>query len=290
MNTTALQTKQARASLPVKQDCYTHHVQTFRTWMSEKGHDDPLSCIADYFRDLNASQYKAATIRMKRQAVKNRLRLWADAAHLSMDESFHFERLMKRLDTDPDTKAPKTATAAVKQSKILTPAEIELCILKSKSRKQQLFIKYLFATGARVSELTSVEIRNCHTEAGFTYITVTGKGRKERELVIPAELYKEIRAHFRGEEYLFETAGGKPYRNGYVSGEIRKLTRRVLRKPMGAHSLRHSFATHKYEEMPHKLDAISRYLGHSSVSTTVNMYVHSDLSAEDLFGSRVIAI
>ena len=108
---------------------------------------------------------------------------------------------------------------------------------------------------------------------------------------IPAGLYAEIREHFRGEEYLFETAGGKPYRRGDITEQLRGLTKRATGRALGAHCFRHIFATRTIAKVgTEKITAVSAYLGHSSPSTTLKYYVHSELTDADLFGVEVASV
>ncbi len=55
----------------------------------------------------------------------------------------------------------------------------------------------------------------------------------------------------------------------------------MLGKRFSAHTLRHSFATTALEKT-RKIKALSVYLGHSSTSVTLDMYVHEEFSQEDL--------
>lgn len=270
--------------LPRRRDCYTAHVETFRTWCATFGHQDELQAVPAYFRALNQSGYKAGTIRMKMSAVKNRLRLMADSASLTMEQSWEFEQTLKRLNNDPETRPPKTQAVAVSSVKVLTEAEYNRVLLMARSVKQQLFARFLWATGCRVSELTGATLRRCTDYGTGVSITIMGKGRKERTVRIPSDLYHDIRDHFRGEEYLFETAGGKPYRRGYITEQLRRLTREATGRALGAHCFRHSFATRMIAQgSSEKITAVSRYLGHSSPSTTLKYYVHSELTDADLF-------
>ena len=275
--------------LPNKADCYSYHVSTYTDWMKRNGKDDPFDSVADYFRDLNQSHYAAGTVRMKRQAVINRLRLAADLQGLSMEKQFQFDKLLKRLNTDAETKAPKTASQAIGSAKVLTEGEFNRVLLKARSRKQQLFVRFLWQTGCRVSELCGAELRHCKREGSTVAVRVRGKGNKEREIKITAGLFDDIRAEFRGEEYLFETSGGKAYRRAYVSEQIAKLTKFAIGRRLSAHKLRHSFATRQIQQTG-KIAAVSQYLGHSSVSTTMAFYVHEELTDSDLFGAEVMTI
>lgn len=269
-------------------DCYTHHVRTFTRYMREKALTDPLRAVTEYFADLNRSKYAAGTIRMKRQAVKNRLRMLADSQQLDMQQHYQFERVMNKLDTDPNTKAPKTNGNRVGSSKVITEQEYNTLILKARSKRQTLFMRFLWQTGCRINELTTAERRNCKREGKTVAIRVMGKGRKERIVKITAELYDTIRDTFRGEVYLFETGNGRPYFNSYISNQIGKLTKHVLGRRCAAHCFRHSFAS-RHIERTKKISAVSHYLGHSSVSTTLSMYNHEELSDADLFGAEAIA-
>ncbi len=50
----------------------------------------------------------------------------------------------------------------------------------------------------------------------------------------------------------------------------------MLNRDISAHKLRHSFATIKIAKTG-KIKAVSEYLGHSSTSITLDMYVHEEL-------------
>ena len=67
----------------------------------------------------------------------------------------------------------------------------------------------------------------------------------------------------------------------YVSNQIAKLGRHILGRRISAHTFWHSFATRKIKETA-KIQAVSEYLGHSSVAITLSLYCHDELSEEDL--------
>jgi integrase/recombinase XerC/integrase/recombinase XerD len=141
----------------------------------------------------------------------------------------------------------------------------------------------MMTTACRVSELCGVKLRDCTVQDEKVFVRIMGKGRKERRVQIAKSLYDFIRETFRGEEWLFETKGGKPYHRNYVSNEVKKLGRDFLGKCISAHTLRHSRITHWVQNYPGSIDAISRYAGHSNVSITLGMYCHGQMSDEMLF-------
>jgi integrase len=268
-----------------KEDCYTYHVKTFTGWLRETGRVFDLDSVSEYFRELNRSNYTAGTIAMKRQAVKNRLRLLSD--QLDPSTAYRFERAMKRLDSDPDTKGPKKQRAAIGSSSVLSESEYHTVILRARSDRQRLFVRFLWQTGCRVSELAGARVGDCKRSGAAVDIRIVGKGRKERHVRITGDLYDQIRETFRGEEYLFETSTGKPYRRSYVSDQIGKLTERVIGRRLSAHKLRHSFATRMLRNTG-KLTAVSQYLGHSSTAITSDYYVHESLDDGELFGEAAL--
>ena len=139
----------------------------------------------------------------------------------------------------------------------------------------------LWVTGCRISEILGVKLAQCEQHGERVHIRIMGKGKKERYVWIPLVLYRRILATFGGTTYLFETSAGKPYSRSYVSNQIAKLGRAILGRRISAHTFRHSFATRKIRETG-KIQAVSEYLGHSSVAITLSLYCHDELSEEDL--------
>ncbi len=152
-------------------------------------------------------------------------------------------------------------------------------------------LRFLWVTGCRVAEMCNARLDRCEAAGSEVWITVTGKGRKERRVVLPRDLFDEVRSTFVGTVYLFEQTGREPLplNPTYVTNRIRGLGRKWLDRRVTAHTLRHSWATRKVQAYPGKLDAVSRQLGHSSPAITLAMYVHTNLDADELLddGDRV---
>lgn len=275
-----------RIQLIRRGDAYDHHVETFVRWMTDNSRTDAFASVSEYFAALNESTYKAGTIRIKRQAVKNRLRLMAESQGLDPQRQYELDLAMRRLDQDPATKAPKLNNAGVATSKVITEGEYERLIVGARSIRQQLFIQFLWETGCRVSEMIGARVANCTVEGSVVHVCVLGKGKKERVVRITSGLYRRIREVCAGEVFLFETSGGKPYDRSYISRQISKLAVHLLGRKISAHKLRHSFATRMISKT-HKISAVSKYLGHSSVSTTLGMYNHEQLDDVELLGIGV---
>jgi site-specific recombinase XerD len=64
-----------------------------------------------------------------------------------------------------------------------------------------------------------------------------------------------------------------------VQGAVKKITRQIdFGKKVSLHTLRHSYATHLLEACV-SLKAIQKYMGHSSLQTTM-IYLHLTETAE----------
>ena len=76
----------------------------------------------------------------------------------------------------------------------------------------------------------------------------------------------------KNNDKLFTQWNGKPMYNGTFGYWLKKFTKRNNLKPYTPHSFRHTFATLSLEENQ-PINAISKTLGHSNISTTSNIYI-----------------
>ena len=142
-------------------------------------------------------------------------------------------------------------------------------------------IELAYACGLRVSEVIALKVNQVNLEAG--YLTVVGKGRKERAVPIGTYARQRVLAYVndarprilrrRLSPYLFVTRSGRPMTR---QGFWRLLRKRVrgsgLEKSVHPHMLRHAFATHLVEGGA-DLRAVQMMLGHADISTT-EVYTH----------------
>jgi site-specific recombinase XerD len=177
-------------------DNYNYHVRHFCAWMRTTGHQVNFDAIRDYFVELNTSDYSAATVRVKRQAVLKRVR------HLfksrPMSERVQLEEALKDLSTGA-TRAPTIATSAIGADKVISPLEYERLLQGARSNRQKMFMMFLWVTGCRVSEMLGVKIQHCEVQGDRVRVRVLGKGKKERFVWLPTVLYCAIRKCFDGQ-------------------------------------------------------------------------------------------
>ena len=162
----------------------------------------------------------------------------------------------------------------------------EAARIVASAMKIALFIELMNVTGLRVSECTGLkltDLKNRRDKRGKLYVElhVRGKGRKERDVMVSCDLVKRIKETFKEKVYLFEYGDAKTYGRVYVSGQISKAGKFLLGRDISAHTLRHSFATRTLKEGK-SLKAVSKYLGHSSTAVTADLYIHDELTWEDV--------
>ena len=168
---------------------------------------------------------------------------------------------------------------------VLTTGEIDRIIAAvdgttPKEIRDAAMLEVLYSCGLRVSELTSLRIRDLFFGEG--YIRVTGKGDKQRLVPISSTArerihrYLEVRRSARaGEETLFLHNRGSSLTRVMIFTILREAARRAgIEKKISPHTFRHSFATHLLEGGA-SIRQVQELLGHESILTT-EIYTHLD--------------
>lgn len=156
---------------------------------------------------------------------------------------------------------------------------------KPEGNRNRAIIEMLYGSGLRVSELTGLRISRLNREE--QYVTVTGKGSKQRLVPVSPEAIRRINLWLNDRaalnirrdaaDILFLNRRGAPLTRVMVFYIVRDLARNAgITKNVSPHTLRHSFATHLLEGGAN-LRAIQEMLGHESIATT-EIYVHLDRS------------
>jgi len=201
---------------------------------------------------------------------------------------YRFLLLEGEIETSPAglLESPKTTR---KLPDTLDINEIDLIISTidrstAEGERNVAMLETLYGCGLRVSELINLKITDLFFEEGF--IRVIGKGDKER--LVPLgntaakhiKLYIEkIRTHLNIKnsacDILFINNRGDKLSRVMVFLIIKKAAEKAgIRKKIGPHTFRHSFATHLIEGGAN-LRAVQEMLGHKSITTT-EIYTHLD--------------
>lgn len=150
-----------------------------------------------------------------------------------------------------------------------------------KSIRNTALLELLYATGIRVSELTSIEISDI--DLNYSILRVMGKGRKER--IVPFGQYahdaviryvEEARPKLmksKKHDRLFVNLRGESLTAGGVRFILKEMIEQAsLKTKIYPHMLRHTFATHLLNNGA-DLRTVQELLGHSSLSST-QVYTH----------------
>ncbi|MBN1109043.1 MAG: tyrosine recombinase, partial [Bacteroidales bacterium] len=175
----------------------------------------------------------------------------------------------------------------LKLPEVLSTKEIDSMIQqidlsKPEGHRNKAIIETLYGCGLRVSELVTLRMTDIHTGEGF--VTVTGKGNKQRLVPISDKALKEIDnyRHYRNRlpqiydtNIMFLNRRGKRLTRAMIFTIVRDLAARAgIKKKISPHTFRHSFATHLIEGGA-DLRAVQEMLGHESILTT-EIYTHID--------------
>lgn len=146
-----------------------------------------------------------------------------------------------------------------------------------KGRRDSALLEFLYATGARVSEATGVDLGVVDLEDRV--VMVTGKGAKQRLVPIGSKAVTAISRWLpdrlrllhrsqRGDPLFLNLRGKRLSRQG-VFDVVRANARRAGIDPekVSPHVLRHSAATHMVEAGA-DLRTVQEILGHATISTT----------------------
>jgi integrase/recombinase XerC len=140
-------------------------------------------------------------------------------------------------------------------------------------------LELFYGSGLRLAELVALDVKDLDLDEGF--VTVTGKGRKVRQVPLGSHCVTALRAHLAQRETrnpsepVFSARGSNRIGRRTVQQRLQVLsTRQLGTDAVHPHMLRHSFASHLLESSG-DLRAVQELLGHADISTT-QIYTHLD--------------
>ncbi len=176
--------------------------------------------------------------------------------------------------------------------KVLSPPEVDRLLTaplvgEPLWRRDRAILELLYATGARVSEVSNLRLRDVHLTERFCLCH--GKGDKERMVPMGVSAQQMVAAYLERErpklakrrdpesEFLFLSSRGARLSRERIWELLKKSARQAgVSAKISPHSLRHSFATHLLAggaDIRH----VQELLGHASIATT-QLYTHVDAS------------
>jgi len=138
-------------------------------------------------------------------------------------------------------------------------------------------LEFLYATGARISEATGLDVDDLDRAEGV--VRLHGKGGKDRVVPVGRAAREALAAYFVRARPVF-SAGGRSGPAVFLNARGGRLTRQGawaalraageragIRATISPHTLRHSFATHLLDGGA-DIRVVQELLGHASVTTT----------------------
>jgi integrase/recombinase XerD len=159
--------------------------------------------------------------------------------------------------------------------KVLSKEEVGRILNASGNLKHRMILLMIYSCGLRRGEVSNIKLTDLDRDRNLLHIR-EGKGKVDRIVPLSAKVWTKIDEYMKAytpEIYLFEGQNGGRYSVESVYNVFRGALKRAgIRKEIGVHSLRHSYATHLHEN---GLDIrfIQELLGHRN-SRTTEIYTH----------------
>lgn len=193
---------------------------------------------------------------------------------------YKFARIEKLTDQDP-TELIESPKLGEHLPVVLSVSEVDRIIAAADpstcdGQRNRAILETLYSCGLRVSELTELRMSAIYETEG--YISVFGKGRKQRIVPIAESALREIHNYYAFryeidvkhgfEDYVFLNRFGRKLSRIMVFNIVKRYCAEAgISKEVSPHTFRHTFATHLLEGGAN-LRAIQMMLGHEQISTT----------------------
>jgi len=243
---------------------YRTDLEEFRKVVAAEPRDIDLLRLRQWLANLYSEKLSAVTIRRKLAAVRGLFRFMLREGVIEVNTA-KLVRTPKAPKKLPDIMSQEQANTLVNAVGARQPE-------RPFPVRDRAIFELLYGCGLRVSELAALNLPDI--DRGEGWLRVRGKGRKERQVPLPAKAAAAL------ERYLAErpvkrdqTAVLLNHRNGRLTARgIRAIVKfyatYISRDPsIHPHSFRHAYATHLLADGA-DLRAIQELLGHARLSTT----------------------
>src|SRR5271168_2372635 len=154
---------------------------------------------------------------------------------------------------------------------ILSRAEVQALLQAPRNLRHRTMLAIMYASGLRVSEVARLKVADIDRTRNVLWVR-SGKGRKDRQALLPPKLRDLLRCYWRTERptgWLFPGSDPtQPISPKAIFLACRNAARLAgIAKAVHPHSLRHAFATHLLEAGV-DLRTIQTLLGHANLTTT----------------------
>lgn len=244
---------------------------------------DPKKIGADdiigYINHLEEKGFKNSTINRKIASLSKMFKVMNIAGEIKInpiDVLKQFKNISRKVSKE---KHVSLTLKEIKKATKITKKSTKF------DKRTSIIIRMLARSGLRISEFINIKHKDIveYNEVSKK-VRIVGKGKKERFIFIQNDFLEEVYEIFpcsKNIEYLFYNMINNKYNRVSLYRQIRKFFKKTINKDVHPHKLRHWFFTHKISVEKKDIKAVSKYGGHSSVSTTLDMYVDTTLDSKD---------
>jgi integrase/recombinase XerD len=164
---------------------------------------------------------------------------------------------------------------------ILSREEVKALLEAPGKLRDRAVLAVLYGSGLRVAEATQLKPRDIDARRQVLWVR-QGKGRKDRQTLLPAKLLELLRWYWKAErpgDWLFPGRDRtRPVSPKAVYLACRDAAQVAgIQKPVHPHLLRHAFATHLLESGVN-LRTIQLLLGHANLESTARYLQVADVA------------
>lgn len=162
------------------------------------------------------------------------------------------------------------------------------CLLQDQEMLWYFVIRFMAATGARVSELVQIKVE--HVKIG--YLDLYSKGGKLRRIYIPSALQKEALDWFREigktSGFIFLNRHGSPLTTRWISNQLKQFAEKygLDSSVIYPHSFRHRFAK-SFLDRYNDITMLADLMGHESIETT-RIYLRKTSTEQQAIINQII--
>lgn len=233
-------------------------------------------------KSVNASQFNPKRLKSYLLYCVNTLKLSEANIHSRLNAlKFYYEQVLGRSKFFCDIPRPKKPS---KLPKVLSSKDIAKLFQVTTNPKHKLMLQLCYGMGLRVSEVVNLKLSDFDSKR-MKVLIEKSKGKKDRYVALPKSIISQLSSYYytyKPQHYLFEGQFGGQYASRSVQAVFKTAMHRAkINKPIGIHSLRHSYATHLLEYGT-DIAYIQKLLGHQDVSTTLIYAKVGDKKAQNI--------
>lgn len=243
---------------------------TIRTYLNE------MAQLLGVLKDIPADELRPEHLRAYLVFCFEQLQLKENTLHSRINAmKFYYEQVLHKEKFFWDIPRPKKPQLL---PRLLSETELARLFNALSNRKHKAMLFTAYSAGLRVSEIINLKLSDIDSQRMQIFVS-RAKGKKDRYVNLSPVLLDILRNYIqeckpRPTEYLFESSQTL---TAFPARTVQQIFSNAkhkagIRKEVGIHSLRHSFATHLLDKGT-DIRYIKDILGHFNIKTT-ERYLH----------------